>query len=408
MRSLRPGGNDTRGIREGLLSATGSRRPPVGETSRNRGARVAVVAAAGLLLLAACTHSRGARDARTVKRDGVQAAWYTLTGGHAHPVAGPAAARFAPWTVQTRAAGFLSVASHLYIAVNGWGLLELRLPAAARAEFRSFENRRLFAERTINGFTVDSGTVVLHLYHNTVLATKPPSPTPVSYARFDTATHLLTPVALRPSLEGWEAAEVVTTAAGRWAMAWKKTLPRTVEFRYSIFDPASGRARAIDRDSFVAAYDFLPVSTAPRAVRQLAGIAAALAAPPGSSGSGGARVVHLLLRGAPFERTVRYSEGPERELASGNAALVTVPALRAGGRLYALISGGRLLRSGGAAANAPAQRALLPALPRGFAYTDFWTDGRTVVASWEQQRFAQVGGAGICVVAVADLRWQGA
>ena len=87
---------------------------------------------------------------------------------------------------------------------------------------------------------------------------------------------------------------------------------------------------------------------------------------------------------------------------------MTVPAVPSGDRVYALISGGRLLRSGRGGANESAQKALLPLLPTGYAYTDFWTDGRTVVASWEQQRFAQVGAAGICIVAVAGLQWQGA
>lgn len=311
--------------------------------------------------------------------------------------------------MQTRAAGLLSVGPSLYVALNGWGLLELPDPAAALSAggpiFRRFENRRLFGGRTINGFASEAGSLVLHLYRNTVLAAKAPSSGPVSYVQFDHSSGKLTPVALQPSLEGWEAVEVLTTVKGSWVMAWKKTLPERVEFRYRIYDPLNRTNRTIDRADFVSAYDFTPIPKAPNAVRQLSGLAAALEAPPGSAGTGYAQVVHILLRQAPFERTSRYIEGPEKKLATGNAAFVSVPAIRVPGRVYALV-GGMLLRSGGGNTNAPAEKAGLPPLPTGYAYTEFWTDGRTLVASWEQQRFTRVAAAGICIFGVADLHWQ--
>lgn len=419
MHRLRPGGDNTRGIREGLLTASGSLRCTRAGSVRRRGALIA--AAAGLLVLCGCSAGRAGTAGSTAAQaahpalrtaPGASARWFTFSRGRAVPVAGPAAARasYEPWTVQTHAAGILSIGSSVYIALNGWGLLELSRPAVALTaggvSFRRFEDRRLFGGRTINGFAADSGKILLHLYRNTVFATNAPRSAPVTYARFDPTTGKLTPSVLRPSLDGWEAVEIVTVANGSWAIAWKKTLPQKVLFRYSMYSPASGTSTTIDRAAFVAAYDFTPIRKAPNAVRQLSGVAAALEAPAGSGGTAYAQVVHILLRSAPFGRTLRYSEGPEKKLESGNAALVTVPAVRAAGRVYALISAGQLLRSGGGETNAPAQKGLLPELPSGYVYTDFWTDGRTLVASWEQQGFTEVGAAGICIISIGALHWR--
>jgi len=431
MHRLRQRRGGARDLREGVLIPS-RWRPRLAPSALG-----AAAAAALLLWLAGCSpdgHGSSAsapetaRGAKTVsaapaeqpkKAEPASGRWYAFSGGRTVAVDGPAATgrAFEPWTVQTRASGFLSIGDTLFIALNGWGVLTLPVGedgsvgggANAPRSFRSYTDRGIFGGRTINGFTTDGRRILLHLYRNTVFSTARPQSSPVAYVRFDPPVGKFSPVALPPSLEGWEAVEVVETSKGRWAIAWKKTGAERVEFRYALYDPRSGKSREIDRKGFVAAYDFTEIRNAPAAVRQLAGVAAAMEYEPSSALAGPRdEVLHILLRGRPFARTERFREGPEKELEAGDASLATLPAIRVGKRVYALLHSGRLLRSGREGTTEAPRVASLPQLPSDYVYTKFWTDGRLLVAAWERQRFAEVGAAGIYLVPIDGLRWSSA
>lgn len=323
--------------------------------------------------------------------------WYTFEGGRVVRVASPAAAKasFDPWTVQSRAAGFLKLDSELYVAVNGWGVAAVPVAfdgGSPPTRFRSFDERRFFGGRTINGLFAENGKILLDLYHNTVFSTEAPQSSPLTFARFDAATGEFAAVRLPPSRANWEAVDVVHTGSGRWAFAWKKSTADSTQFRFSLYDPATKTEEPIDRDTFFASYGFVDVAQAPPAVRALARLA--VAAVRGTA----ATVVHLEVRGAPYERVERFCLGSDKLLAAGDARLVIIPVVRASGRLYALLPAGRLLWVLRAAGRNRSGELRLPALPPGLAYTDFWTNGRLLVASWEQQHFAEVGAAGIYVL----------
>ena len=80
---------------------------------------------------------------------------------------------------------------------------------------------------------------------------------------------------------------------------------------------------------------------------------------------------------------------------------MVIPVFEDTGVRLALLPGGRLLSApaGGAASAGASSRFIdLPALPRGFRYTDIVKSGSFLVASWEESRFTDVGRAGILLL----------
>jgi hypothetical protein len=361
-----------------------------------------MLAAAGLwvfLSVFGCTQSER-KEASLTSPSG---RWFAFSDGRPIPVASPAAAQvsFQPWTVQTHVSGFVRLGSTIYIALNGWGLVGLAesKPESGNLDlsFETYEDRTIFGERTINGFYGGKGSLILHLYRNTVFRTAAPRSTPVTYVRFDPSGKGIEPVVLPLTREGWEAIDVIHTPRGRWAIAWKKTTAAKVGFRYSLFNPETGGERTIDRRGFLAAYGFIDVSKSSGSIRALAAAAAVGEGPPGKA------VFHFLVRGGAGGRIERYRVGPEKLLASGELPLRTIPVVRTSSRLYALLSDGNVISETSRRAarkNLPTDRrgsgmVRLPLLSAGYVYTAFWTDGKLLLVSWERQRFADVGAAGI-------------
>lgn len=364
---------------------------------RRRGAGLLSGALLGLLL-AGCTQSRSASPAAEkntplprLATATISGRWFAFSGGKAVSVEGPEAAKagYLPWTIQTRAAGILSKGATVYVAVNGWGLLAFSLPAATDQtvpRFQYHERRGLFGERTINGFYSDAKQLTLNIYRNTVFNTPLPASNPVTYVRFDSSSDRLTPVVLPPTLDGWEPIEIVRDAEAGWAFTWKRVSGGKVSFRYSLYDPRGGELQSIDRTRFLAAYGFRDTAHAPAAVTAIADAARARQ-------TTGAAVLHLLVRDSGNSRIERYRSGSQRELELGNATLTSIPVVRAKSGSFALLPGGRIVEPGGGGTKLDR----LPILPAGYAYNDFWTDGNLIVVSWEQQRFTEVGSAGLFV-----------
>jgi hypothetical protein len=80
----------------------------------------------------------------------------------------------------------------------------------------------------------------------------------------------------------------------------------------------------------------------------------------------------------------------------GVSGLIPVPVYEEAGVTDALLPGGKLLRiaSGGGATTVA-----LPALPRGYRYTDVVRVGGTLVLPWQQDSFTDVGAAGLLLYA---------
>lgn len=351
--------------------------------------------AASLLLLASafvsCTAHRSPGDIRQVRTAApvehlLSGQWFRLDDGRLRASVGPLDARvgFAPWTVQSRIAGFLQLDGRVYLAINGWGVIALDRNGASAFRATSFENRTLFAGRTINGLYAEHGEVLLHLYRNTLFDTAAPSPPAVSLARLNPKDGRLTGEALPLTRDGWEAADVVQLPDGHWAIAWKKTEARRIEFAYELYTPLSGRAVRITSAAFLKSYGFQAIGRAPASLQSINAVAEHAVAP--------GTVIDYVVRRPALSWDERFREGSRRELISGNSALLTVPVFH--GAAYWALAGRRVIT----ASHGESPRILrLPELPVGYAYTDLWCDGRTLMVSWERQHFAEVAAAGLFV-----------
>ncbi len=147
-----------------------------------------------------------------------------------------------------------------------------------------------------------------------------------------------------------------------------------------------GIVREIDRERFFAEYQFADCALADPV------LAGRLAPHLHSSGSGA--VFHIILS-APFApEAKRYSMGDRALLERGEAQLLTVRIFRTGESQTALLGNGTLLRM--TETPGEASRVIpLPELPKGFEYTDLWTSEDTVVLSWEERNFTEIGVSGL-------------
>ncbi len=376
MRVVREASGRPRGLRAGVLKSAVS--------------LVAQAALAGLLLLLA-----GCAPAAPKAPSGALSSprWYVLRSGLPEPERAPDAepTPFQPWTTQARVAGFVERGPTLYVAVNGWGVVAAADLAAEPVAFAAFEDPVLFAGRSINGFYADGRNLVVHVYRNTLFATDPPPGAPEAIVRLDTASGALRSGTLPLTRLGWETEDVVHLDDGGWAIAWKRTGAKAVSFRYAVYSPLTGNERFITQRDFLASYDFHGMLAAPRMLRAIDRAV--------RSAVGGSAVVHYELQARGSSTILLYRSGSEGRLLSGDAKLVTVPVVRAKGNYYALLPGGSVLAADPSRQGAPAAIPL-PALPPGWVYTDLWTDGTTLVVSWEQQRFPDVGAAGLFIRAL--------
>jgi len=188
--------------------------------------------------------------------------------------------------------------------------------------------------------------------------------------------------------------DVVHRQDGMWFLAWKREVGGSVDFRFAEFNPANGSQRFVSRGTFVSSYGFRDIKEAPPELRQINETI---------QGAAGKHVViQYLVQSEGNAWTPRYRAGSERELLSGDVDLLTVEVVRTGTAYYALGPGKEIVveplgndtGDGVAIIN-------LPTLPAGFRYTDFWTDDRTLVVSWEQQHSTNVGAAGVFMREIA-------
>lgn len=376
-------------------------------------------AAAAAFVFAACSQPRPAATATPAEPNtALPGSWYELDGGQPQAVDGPGAKAVAyqPWTTQTRVAGFIELDGTVYIALNGWGLLEMDHPEADAPAFRRSVDRSLFAGRSINGLFASGHSVLIHIYQNILFDTPAPAPGPAAIALFDPRSGNLSASVLPLTKAGWEAVDVVHRSDGKWSIALKHSAAGVVDFRYALYSPATGSQQYVTRNAFLASYDFQDIRTAPAALRDIDAALRALT----PSHSQNEPVVHYLLKQEGYSSVVYYRSGSEQKLVSGDADLLSIPVVRNDTGYYALAPDGRILVAGAERSIAgqsvggsfhalPRVASIeLPVLPAGFAYTDFWSDGVTLVVSWEQQRFPNVGAAGLYLRTIAPFVAAGA
>jgi hypothetical protein len=325
-----------------------------------------------------------------------------------------------PWTVQERVAGFLRVGDILYCGINGAGLVPFTIGETGLEKDRTVKNPGLFAGRTIGKLFFYRDTLYCHLYYNAMFDTARPDSAPVFLVTLRPGDNHFEIVGRPPGSDqstptpdeqsGWEAADLIPHREKPWAVAWKWSDGEKTEFRYSTlpFDSLirNGLSTSISwetieegdiisRNDFLESYEFLSCEELPPQLDVV--VKQELHDPSSPLYNDAPVVVHISVRSPECTSPDRYRLGSLDELREKGPRLLRIPAYRVKNTYYLLFPGGIVYVSerGSSDADNPPRELLLPPLPAGFTYTDIWTDGSTLVASWEQQEFTGVVHAGM-------------
>lgn len=305
---------------------------------------------------------------------------------------------FLPWTVQERVSGFLDADGKLYMVVNSQGFLVTETDGE-NSSFRAIRNLPLFAGRSAGAPFYFEGKVYCHLSWNTTFKTPEPAGNPVALAVYTPSATDIIPCnpLFQQKNPQWEAAELFVGADGRIYTAWKNVEKEKTEFVYTTYKPGDTYEKKIDRTAFLEGYGFVDLKDAPIQMKRLH---ESKHFPQSEN-----LVVHYIVRTSRVFRTDYFRAGDFSLIESGKADLKTVPAFCIGEsyehrytQCYALFPDGRLVHVKGETT----EIFDLPPLPKGYIYTDFWTNGRILYLSFEEQKFVGVGNAGILVLSLEN------
>jgi hypothetical protein len=368
MRRLRKTGEAHRGLRSGLLAG---------------GLLAAAVAvAAGL---SACAPATPAPDA--------SAGWYQLQAGSFQKLAKPGdglAVSFRPWTVQGRVADMAFLDGDLYCGINGAGIAGVAFDAAGTPTFTGHLDSLIFAHRTLTTLIPRPGALGVHLYYNALLNDTPAQDltlTGISLVSWLPAkadfSFLIPP--FQKKNPDWEAVGFAPLTASVYELEWKYTNAGETRFAYTRFDADSLAETAVAREAYLAALG-VPAISGDGVPADLAAFFAQCRGALGPSPSGTALLFTVRTASGVVRRSFRSA--PQSD------AAVTIPVFEETGARWALLPGGKVLGVPAAGARRTVE---LPALPRGFRYTDLAKSGSFLVVPWEETRFTDVGRAGILV-----------
>jgi hypothetical protein len=355
-----------------------------------RAIRPALAVAALVAALAGCSASRPAAGV----------SWFQLQSNMFQTVAGPAAATPVPnrpWTVQTRVADMAFLGDTLYCAVNGSGLATLALDAKGTAVFAYHADSLIFSHRTITTLIPRAGTLAVHLYYNALLNDVPQKDLMIAgislvtyLPSHDDFSFLIPP--FQKKNPDWEAVGIAPLSEDQFDFEWKYTDSAQTRFAYTRFHADTLREESANRDAYIAALGTPSISgsgvPSDRAAffdecrAQTSGI------PKGVS-------LQFTLRSRESPVRLSYRSQPESDSA------VVFPVFETPGMRLALLPGGRVLLG---SPNVPARQISLPALPKGFRYTDLVMERGWLVVPWEEVSFTDVGRAGILLFPLREER----
>jgi hypothetical protein len=193
---------------------------------------------------------------------------------------------------------------------------------------------------------------------------------------------------------GWQVVSVARPPGGPYWLEWKRAAGDRTEFAYTSFDVATGDEKTISREEFRAAYG--GVSLEGFVARE--GRALDLLVSRIASGGREGDYLHISVGvgggGGVGGVATHYLRMP----AGSGEATRQVAVFAETGRALALEADGTLLAAADGSAEVRSSR--LPALPRGFVYSDLFVTGTTLVAAWEQVDFYQVGRAGLLITPI--------
>jgi hypothetical protein len=302
-----------------------------------------------------------------------------------------------PWTVQERVADFAQVDGRAFLAVNGYGVTALTLGPDGFPHFQPFYDPLLFGHRTLAGIFSHQGTLLCHLYFNSLLNEVSPESLPtrgISLLRLfpsDGIYRLQTPPFQRRNPE-WECVGFVPGADGQALLSWKLSGPRETRFAYTRLDLAGGSEREARQAAYREAMAFAPVGRGVEAGLRAIASEAVRRLGRASTVTG----LQFLVREEGRVTTRRYQILPHGFQESDAMVLVLLPVEHRGGRFLLLTPDGALLEAAEGSARVSVER--LPPLPEGCVYTDLLlADDGHLLAAWERRDFTDVGAAGLLV-----------
>ena len=321
------------------------------------------------------------------------AAWLQLQSGSFQPVTDPGAAASVarrPWTVQSRVADMAFFDGILYCGVNGSGLAAMTRDAAGKISFDYHPDPLIFGHRTITTLVPRQGTLAVHVYFNALLNDARQQDLSlggislVSYSPQKSDYSFLIPPFQRMNPD-WEAVGFATESENSFDLEWKYTDASETRFQYTRFHADTKVEEPADRDTFLSALG-VPAIEGPSVPSNLASFFASCRSEMPALSPGASLQFSLRSRESPVRRN--YRSRKESETA------VAVPMFEEEGGLLALLPDGRVLSAG----SGGTPRALaLPRMPAGFHYTDFVKWGASLIVSWEEISFTDVGRAGLLV-----------
>ena len=302
-----------------------------------------------------------------------------------------------PWTVQSRVADMAFLGDTLYCAVNGSGLATLAVDAKGAAAFTYHADSLIFAHRTITTLIPRQGTLAVHLYYNALLNDVPQQDLVISgislvtyLPSHDDFSFLIPP--FQKKNPDWEAVGIAPLSEDQFDFEWKYTDSAQTRFAYTRFHADTSREESANRDDFLAALGTPSISGAgvppDRAAFFDACRAQTSEVPNGVS-------LQFSLRSKESPVRVSYRSEPQSESA------VVFPVFESPGLRLALLPGGRVYLS---SSDRPARTFSLPALPKGFRYTDLVKAGSWLVVPWEEASFTDVGRAGILLFLLREAQ----
>ncbi|HNY18180.1 MAG TPA: hypothetical protein PK542_06855 [Treponemataceae bacterium] len=352
------------------------------------------------LCVTGCTYRNqaGAKDSdagKSAEPEKAAASWYYFSDTGIHAATSPQeipARKFTPWTEAVRVADACVIDGTPAFLINHLGIMTTATESGAAA---LHQEGSLFPASTAGGIYRSGESTLVRLYRNTFFsdgkAASGSDSANACIARYEGASGTFTPILSAPDFGLSKTAQCVALdrIGSMWYASFKDESAGKVDFAYLEFpalptEKANGITgmRRISKDDYQKSVTPFAFKDAPEAlVTLLAGIPADTA----------------------FNLKVHSpsAEAAETFVRDGTGTPVEGTALVSGEETAALFADGSFYFRP-AKSDAKVAHLQLPALSRGYVYTDFVIAGKKILAAWEEQRFFETGRAGLLEISIPD------
>lgn len=316
-----------------------------------------------------------------------------------------------PWSVQERITDIVLFKNRLYFSVNGYGILACSSLKEDRIGFTPYYDHHYFEYKTVTTLLpvyvsrdmendMKNNTdehIVCHLYFNSMVFPFPQDDILFDSANIIKLTHTkdelfiqeLYPVPPEKTPH-WEIVGFLPVNKDTVHLEWKNSQKTYTEFRYSSYSVHEQKEKAEDREDFLHAYNFTPLSEGktPEPLRLVCERIMAQ-----SSRNLHDTTFHFLVEEKVSHITHRYIKKALVSITDEDFEIVTVRMFEDELAYYALVQTGFVyfIRKD----DNTIRQIELPHLPEGFCYTGFFIHDKTLLLAWEESIFMNVGAAGL-------------